>query len=129
LTLERWHARGLASDSSHEHLKQQGQAQAAARGLLDEAGCDDELLNMFGRTAETIVQVAGDHGCSGIVLGTRGRGDLENVFLASTSFKVVHLSELPVTRVKQAPRRRPGRWPAMGRRGRSLCTIRASTRP
>jgi len=99
--LERWYQHGLASDASREHLKQQGQAQAAAaRRLLDESGCSYEFLIMFGKPAETIVQVAKDHGCSGIVLGTRGLGDLESVFLGSTSFKVVQLAEVPVTLVK-----------------------------
>lgn len=99
--LERWYQHGLASDASREHLKEQGQAQsAAARKLLDESGCPYEFLIMFGKPAETIVQVAKDHGCSGIVMGSRGLSDVENVFLGSTSFKVVHLSELPVTLVK-----------------------------
>jgi nucleotide-binding universal stress UspA family protein len=99
--LERWYAHGLASDSSREHLKQQGQAQAAAaRKLLDESGCPYEFLIVFGKPAETIVQVARDHGCSGIVMGTRGLGELQNVFIGSTSFKVVQLSDLPVTLVK-----------------------------
>jgi hypothetical protein len=39
-------------------------------------------------------------GEGGIVLGTRGLGDLESVFLGSTSFKVVQLAEVPVTLVK-----------------------------
>lgn len=99
--LERWYQHGLASDASREHLKQQGQAQAAAaRRLLDQSGCDYEFLIVFGKPAETIVQVARDHGCSGIVMGTRGLGDLESVFLGSTSFKVVQLSDVPVTLVK-----------------------------
>jgi len=99
--LERWYAHGLASDSSREHLKQQGQAQAAAaRKLLDESGCPYEFLIVFGKPAETIVQVARDHGCSGLVMGTRGLGELQNVFIGSTSFKVVQLSDLPVTLVK-----------------------------
>jgi nucleotide-binding universal stress UspA family protein len=99
--LERWYPHGLASDSSREHLKQLGQTQSAsARRLLEESGCPYEFLIMFGRTAETIVQVARDHGCSGIVMGTRGLGDLQSVFLGSTSFKVVQLSDLPVTLVK-----------------------------
>jgi len=99
--LERWYQHGLASDSSREHLKQQGQAQsAAARRLLDESGCSYEFLIVFGKPAETIVQAAKDHGCSGIVMGTRGLGDVETLLLGSTSFKVVQLSELPVTLVK-----------------------------
>jgi nucleotide-binding universal stress UspA family protein len=99
--LERWYAHGLASDSSREHLKEHGLAQAAAaRRMLDESGCSYEFVIVFGKPAETIVQAAKDHGCSGIVLGTRGLGDLQNVFLGSTSFKVVQLSDLPVTLVK-----------------------------
>ena len=99
--LERWYQHGLASDSSREHLKQQGQAQsAAARRLLDQSGCPYEFLIVFGKPAETIVQAAKDHGCSGIVMGTRGLGDVETLLLGSTSFKVVQLSELPVTLVK-----------------------------
>lgn len=99
--LERWYRHGLASDSSREHLKQQGLAQSAtARRLLDESGCPYEFLIVFGQPAETIVQAARDHGCSGIVMGTRGLGDVESLFLGSTSFKVVQLSELPVTLVK-----------------------------
>jgi len=99
--LERWYQHGLASDASREHLKQQGQAQAAAaRRLLDQSGCDYEFLIVFGKPAETIVQVARDHGCSGIVMGTRGLGDMENVLLGSTSFKVVQLADAPVTLVK-----------------------------
>jgi nucleotide-binding universal stress UspA family protein len=99
--LERWYQHGLASDSSREHLKEQGQAQAAAaRRLLDESGCSYEFLIIFGKPAETIVQVARDHGCSGIVLGTRGLSDMETVFIGSTSFKVVQLADTPVTLVK-----------------------------
>lgn len=99
--LDRWYPHGLASDASREHLKQLGQEQAAkARKMLDESGCSYEFLIKFGKPAETIVQVARDQGCSGIVMGTRGLGDIESVFLGSTSFKVVHLSELPVTLVK-----------------------------
>jgi nucleotide-binding universal stress UspA family protein len=99
--LERWYPHGLASETSREHLRQQGQAQSAeALQMLNESGCPYEFLIQFGKPAESIVQTARDHGCSGIVMGTRGLGDLESVFLGSTSFKVVHLSDLPVTLVK-----------------------------
>ena len=99
--LERWYAHGLASDSSREHLKQQGQAQAAAaRKLLDESGCPYEFLIVFGKPAETIVQVARDHGCSGIVMGTRGLGAVAGAVLGSVSEKVIHLADVPVTLIK-----------------------------
>jgi len=99
--LERWYQHGLASEASRQHLKEQGQTQAAeARRLLDEAGCTYEFLIQYGRPAETIVQVAKEHGCSGIIVGSRGLDDLQNLLLGSTSFKVVQLSDLPVTLVK-----------------------------
>lgn len=99
--LERWYQHGLASEASRRHLSEQGQAQAAeARRLLDESGCTYEFLIRYGRPAETIVQVAMENGCSGIIVGTRGLDDLQNLLLGSTSFKVVQLSELPVTLVK-----------------------------
>jgi nucleotide-binding universal stress UspA family protein len=99
--LERWYAHGLASETSRDHLKAQGLAQSAgARRLLDESGCNYEFLILFGQPAETIVRAAGEHGCSGIVMGTRGLGDMQAVLLGSTSFKVVQLAEVPVTLVK-----------------------------
>jgi nucleotide-binding universal stress UspA family protein len=99
--LERWYQHGLSSDASRQHLKAQGEAQSAeARKLLDQCGCAYEFLIMFGKPAEVIAQVAKDRDCAGIVMGTRGLGDIENVFLGSTSFKVVHLSDVPVTLVK-----------------------------
>lgn len=99
--LDRWYQHGLSRDVSRKHLQDIGQTQAAdARKLVDESGCDYEFVIMFGKPAEVIAKAASDHACDGIVMGTRGLGDLENVFLGSTSFKVVHLSAVPVTLVK-----------------------------
>lgn len=99
--LDRSFSHGLSDDAGREQLKQQGQAQAAAaRKLLDESGVPFEFHIKFGKPAETIVQTAKDNGCSGIVVGSRGLGDLESVFLGSISHKVVQLSDLPVTLVK-----------------------------
>jgi nucleotide-binding universal stress UspA family protein len=99
--IERWYAHGLQGDSARAHLQELGQAQsAAARRMLDESGVAYDLHIVFGRPAETIIRVAKDEGCSGIVIGTRGQGEIESLLLGSTSFKVVQLSELPVTLVK-----------------------------
>jgi nucleotide-binding universal stress UspA family protein len=69
-----------------------GEAQSVeARKLVDQSGCAYEFVISFGRPAEVIAKSAKDHGCDGIVIGTRGLGDVENVFLGSTSFKVVHV--------------------------------------
>jgi nucleotide-binding universal stress UspA family protein len=99
--LERWYAHGLNSEAARAHLRQLGEdASAEARRLLDEARCVYECLIMFGKPAEVISRVAKERQCSGIVMGTRGLGDVENLFLGSTSYKVVHLSEVPVTLVR-----------------------------
>lgn len=99
--LERWYAHGLNSEATRQHLKEAGEREAAqARRLLDEAGIPYEFTIQFGKPAEVIARVAQDQGCTGIVMGTRGLGDVESVFLGSTAFKVVHLSAIPVTLVK-----------------------------
>jgi nucleotide-binding universal stress UspA family protein len=99
--LERWYSHGLNSDASRQHLKAAGEQESAqARKLLDDAGCLYEFLITFGKPAEVIARVAKEQACTGIVMGTRGLGDVESVFLGSTAFKVVHLSEIPVTLVK-----------------------------
>lgn len=99
--LERWYAHGLSGEASRQHLQELGRTQTAeARRLLDQAGCDYELLIRFGMPAEAIAKCAKEHGCGGIVMGTRGLSDFGNLFLGSTSFKVVHLADVPVTLVK-----------------------------
>jgi len=99
--LERWYQHGLSSEASRQHLQDIGRTQAAeARKLVDQSGCDYEFLIRFGQPAEVIAKCAKDHGCGGIVMGTRGLGDFTSVFLGSTSFKVVHMADVPVTLVK-----------------------------
>lgn len=100
-TLERWYTGGLLNKEALTHLQQLGeQAAAAALALVDAAGLTYELRVLFGHPGETIARVAQDEGCIGIVLGTRGLGAVEQVFLGSTAFKVVQLADVPVTLVK-----------------------------
>jgi len=54
----------------------------------------------FGHPGELVARTAKEQGCSAIVMGTRGLGDLENVFVGSTAYKVIQLAEMPVTLVK-----------------------------
>ena len=53
-----------------------------------------------GHAAEKIVQVAREHQCTRIVMGTRGLGSIAGLMLGSVAYKVVHLSPIPVTLVK-----------------------------
>lgn len=99
--LERWYEHGLNSEASLRHLREQGEAQSArARKLLDQGGCAYDFLVMFGAPAEVIARVAKEHNCTGIIMGTRGLGEIESLLLGSTSFKVAHLTEVPVTLVR-----------------------------
>lgn len=100
-TLERWYAHGLLNKEALAHLEEQGkEAAAEARALLDKAGVAYDFLIVYGKPAEVIARVAREQDCGGIVMGTRGLGDLESVLLGSTAYKVVHLAEVPVTLVK-----------------------------
>lgn len=100
-TLERWYAGGLLNREALEHLNQLGRHDgAAAQALADAAGLSYEFRALFGPPAEVITRVAKDEGCAGIVLGTRGLGEFEQVFLGLTAYKVVQLTEVPVTLVK-----------------------------
>ena len=99
--VEHWNRGGLLDTADRAQLKQAGvQAAASARSLVEAAGVDHEFLVVYGRPGETIVQEAGAHRCNGIVMGTRGLGELAQVFLGSTANKVVQLAEVPVTLVK-----------------------------
>ncbi|GIK87076.1 MAG: universal stress protein [Burkholderiales bacterium] len=99
--LDRWFAHGLNSDAARAHLREAGEAASAgARKLLDASGCNYRFDIVFGHPAEVIARVASELGCDGIVMGTRGLGEMESVFLGSTSYKVVHMASVPVTLVR-----------------------------
>lgn len=100
-TLERWYAGGLLNKEALAHLQQLGeQDAAAARALIDAAGLSYEFRVLFGQPGEVIARVAREQGCIGIVMGTRGLGEVEQAFLGSTAHKVVQLADVPVTLVK-----------------------------
>ena len=99
--VERWYKHGLLSEDVRKEIRQHGETEAAeARSLLDKAGVQYEFEIVFGHPAEVIVHTARDKHCEGIVMGTRGLGDVENLMLGSTAYKVVQLAEVPVTLVK-----------------------------
>lgn len=71
-----------------------------ARELLVNAGRQYREHVMLGDPAAKIVEVAKAEGVDAIVMGTRGMRALGNLALGSTSTKVIHLAEVPVTLVK-----------------------------
>ena len=58
----------------------------------------DELL--FGSPAECIMDVAENHQCDLIIMGTRGLGGLRGLLLGSQIHKVISLANCPVLAVK-----------------------------
>ena len=54
----------------------------------------------IGQPADEIVGYAGQHGCDGIWMGTRGLGAVTALVLGSVAQRVVHLAQVPVTLVK-----------------------------
>ena len=99
--LDHWYVGGLLNPEALAHLRQTGEAQAAtAREVLDASGLNYEFRLLYGQPGEMIVREAHDESCLGIVMGTRGLGDMQNLFLGSTAHKVIQLAEVPVTLVK-----------------------------
>jgi nucleotide-binding universal stress UspA family protein len=56
----------------------------------------------YGPVAETIVQIARESETDQIVMGTRGLVGLQGLVLGSVATQVVHLTDVPVTLVKEA---------------------------
>jgi nucleotide-binding universal stress UspA family protein len=74
-----------------------------AEALLRAAGVPFEREIGSGDPAQTLIELAGRHGCEGIILGARGVGAVRSALLGSVSQAVLHASMLPVTVVKDVP--------------------------
>lgn len=55
---------------------------------------------LIGHVGEVLARCAGENGCDGIVMGTRGMGAIGNLMLGSVATKVIHFAKVPVTLVK-----------------------------
>jgi len=64
----------------------------------EEITVHEELL--FASPAQSIIEVAEDHNCDLIVMGTRGLGGLRGLLLGSQIHKVISLAHCPVLAVK-----------------------------
>lgn len=82
------------------HEQEADAALKSATSLLNAAKVPFRRVVEVGHAAETIARYSGDHGCDGIVMGTRGMGSLGNLVLGSVATRVIHLAEVPVTLVK-----------------------------
>lgn len=64
---------------------------ASAAGL--KATC---ITGFSNKTAQKIVQIAGEHDCDLIFMGSHGRGGLGQLLLGSVTAKVLSMCEIPV---------------------------------
>jgi len=89
--------RFIDADTIREfHLEAGMAALAPARDRLAAAGLTPEVHVMVGDPAATITAFADSHGCSLILIGTRGHSGLAGTLLGSVAMKVVHLANVPV---------------------------------
>lgn len=95
---------GLGQPNAEElldHLTQGAEAvMDIYRPKLKEAGVEFTDLVIGGDVAETIANVAGVEKCDLIVMGSKGKSDLEGLFLGSVTHRVLHTANCPVLVVK-----------------------------
>ena len=102
--IDDWQVRRFLKKEEVEAMEESrgGDALQSARALLDAAKVNFVPQVLIGPVAETIARIALEQNCDGIVMGTRGLGAVAGAVLGSVASQVVHLSDVPVTRVKEA---------------------------
>ena len=90
-----WAADGIIRDVLGRGLLAHARDDALARGLKDV-----ETVLVDGDVVKGILNTARDYDVDMIVLGSRGRSELEELFLGSVAHKVNHLSDKTVITVK-----------------------------
>ncbi|MEF2146588.1 MAG: universal stress protein [Desulfovibrionaceae bacterium] len=63
---------------------------------LDLAGVGYTTRIVSGATAEVIFDVAKSEGCDLIIMGSKGKGNLEGMLVGSVTHKVLHIAPCPV---------------------------------
>lgn len=78
------------------HLLEPARALAAAANIVH--GC----VVAIGEPGNTLIDLAAQHGCQGVLVGAHGHGKLSGALMGSVSQHLVHHSPVPVTVVKPA---------------------------
>jgi len=96
--IQDWQMHGIGHQAALDHCTALAKAALApATQVLAQAGTAFETLVEYGETAEVIARVAADRGCTGVVMGTRGQGELKGLLMGSVGLKLIHLLQVPVT--------------------------------
>lgn len=82
------------------HREQSEKAMHGACQLLDAAKAAHTCHHLIGSVADEICQLADALQCDQIVMGTHGRGALQELLMGSITTKVIHLSKIPILLVK-----------------------------
>lgn len=85
------------------YYEQGGKALASAEQRLRKAGINYTAHRATGPVAETIIAKARELRADEILMGTRGHGRVASMLLGSVASKVLHLSPVPVTLVRDEP--------------------------
>ena len=85
------------------YYEQGGKALAPAEQALKTADVAFTSHRGMGPVAQTIVDKAGELNADGIIMGTHGHGRVIGMLLGSVANKVMHLSPVPVTLVRDSP--------------------------
>tara|TARA_B100000676_G_scaffold299911_1_gene344862 strand:- start:265 stop:621 length:357 start_codon:yes stop_codon:yes gene_type:complete len=79
------------------HTEQGEEALIAAKAMVDEAQADYDVSIVVGGVAEAIVEQAHEIACDAIVMGRSGLEGVAELLLGSTTNKVLHAANIPVT--------------------------------
>lgn len=104
LTVRRTVPTGLGQPNATELLeylnKNAEEVMAHYRAKLTNAKVDFQELVIGGDVAEVIGNVADNERCDLIIMGSKGKSDLEGLFLGSVTHKVLQTTSKPVLVVK-----------------------------
>jgi len=93
--------RFVSKNNVEDYHRETGEAALAEAGArLEAAGIGYSKHILVGEAAQTIADYAGEHGCTLIVMGSRGLGSVAGILLGSVTTRVVHLTKLPVVVIK-----------------------------
>jgi len=93
--------RAVTQEMIDDYYRDEGnQALDSVRQLLDKSSVPHTYHIGIGPIAETIIDYGREHGCTHIIIGSRGLGSFSGLLLGSVVTKVLHLAEVPVTVVK-----------------------------